>query len=94
MTTNLLKKLEEKEFVFLGNQTIEGISQKNNKPYKINNVTFADPTTFENHILSHKDGLNLTFLSKGERVTLVLDLIPGFAGRNSNVQVIDVRPVK
>lgn len=89
-----LKKLEEKEFVFLGAQELKGISQKSNQPYEMYIISFADQDTYENHQLNFKKGLNLSYLDKGQKVRLCLELIKGFGNKNSAVQVIDVVPVK
>jgi hypothetical protein len=98
MNTSLLKKLEEKEFVFLGAQELKGVSQKEGpnkgRAYEMYILSFADPTTYENHQLNYKKDLDLSYLGKGEKVTLVLELVTGFGNKNSAVQVIDVIPVK
>lgn len=87
-----LKK--QKEYVFIEAQEISGISKKTEKPYEINKIIFADPMTYENHKLDFKKGLNLSFLSKGEKVTLITEFSPGFNGSDSRTIVTDVIPVK
>lgn len=86
--------MEKKQFVFLKSQEINGISAKTEKPYSLRKISFADPTTFENHQLDYKEGLQLNYLAKGEMVNLKLDLEQGFGGRDSRAIVIDVIPVK
>ncbi len=85
---------KEKEYVFLDVTERSGISAKNNKPYEIYQISFADPLTFQNHLLNVKKGLNLTWLQQGDRVHIYQDLQPGFNGRTSQPLVIDVQPVK
>lgn len=86
--------MDKKQFVFLKSQEINGTSEKSGKPYSLRKISFADPTTFENHQLDYKDGLNLTYITKGEMVNLKLDLEQGFGGRDSRAIVTDVIPVK
>lgn len=86
--------MDNKQFVFLKSQEINGISAKTDKPYSLRKISFADPTTFENHQLDYKEGLMFTHLSKGEMVKLKLDLEQGFGGRDSRAIVTDVVPVK
>lgn len=87
-------KTKVKEYVFIDGQTISGISKKTEKPYEISKLIFADPATYENHKLDFKKGLNLSFLSKGERVTLETEFVPGFNGSDSRTIVTNVVPVK
>lgn len=94
MTVNLLKKLEEKEFVWLGSQELKGTSQKSGQPYEMYIASFADQDTYENHQLNYKKGLNLDYLGKGEKVRIVLELVKGYGNKNSAVQIVDVIPVK
>lgn len=86
--------MNNKKFVFLKSQEINGISQKTEKPYSLRKISFADPVTFENHQLDYKEGLQLSYLGKGESITLKIDLEQGFAGRDSRAIVTDVIPVK
>lgn len=83
-----------KEYVFLSGEPKSGISKKTGQPYELNKIQFADPVTYENHQLDFKKGLNLSYLSKGERVTLVTEFAAGFGGSDSRSIVIDVIPVK
>jgi hypothetical protein len=83
-----------KTYVFLEGEPKSGISAKTGKNYELNKITFADPDTFENHKLDFKKGLNLSFLSKGERVHIESDYVPGWNGQDSRSLVVNVIPVK
>jgi hypothetical protein len=83
-----------KEYVFLEGEPKSGISKKTNLAYEMNKITFADPDTFENHKLDFKKELNLSFLTKGERVYIESDFVPGWNGQDSRSLVVNVIPVK
>lgn len=86
--------MNDKQFVFLSADILTGISKTSGNPYELHILHFADPTTYENHSLNFKKGLNLTWLKKGDRVTLELELVPSFGNQQSRVLVTDVLPVK
>lgn len=87
------EKGKEKVFRFIEANEFQGISEKTKNPYHIRKVKFADPATFENHQLDYKEGLNLSYLSKGEEVTLEVDLQAGYAGKDSRVVITNIVPV-
>jgi hypothetical protein len=82
-----------KEYVFLEGEPKSGISKKTNLPYEMNKITFADPATFENHKLDFKKELNLSFLTKGEKVFIETDFVAGWNGSDSRSLVVNVIPV-
>lgn len=84
---------KEKVFRFIEANELKGVSEKTGNPYHIRKLKFADPATFENHQLDYKEGLTLTPFSKGQEVTLELDLQAGYAGKDSRVVIINVWPV-
>jgi hypothetical protein len=89
----LKKPKEPKEYVFLEGDPKSGISAKTGKPYELNKITFADPATFENHKLDFKKDLNLSFLTKGDRVFIESEYVPGWNGQDSRSLVVNVIPV-
>jgi hypothetical protein len=90
----MMETKKPKVYVFLEGEPKSGTSSKTGKPYELNKITFADPDTFENHKLDFKKDLNLSFLSKGERVYIESDFVPGWNGQDSRSLVVNVIPVK
>lgn len=87
------EKGKEKVFRFIEANELKGVSEKTGNAYHIRKLKFADPGTFENHQLDYKEGLNLSPFSKGEEVTLDVDLQAGYAGKDSRVIITNVWPL-
>jgi hypothetical protein len=90
----MMELKKPKEYVFLEGEPFSGTSSKTGKPFDISKITFADPNTFENHKLDFKKGLNLSFLTKGEKVFIETDFVAGWNGQDSRSLVVNVIPVK
>jgi hypothetical protein len=77
-----------REFVFIEAQEINGISEKTQKPYSLKKITFADPVTFENHVLDFSEKADVRGFSKGDKVKLNAELNKGY--RDSRLIVTGV----
>lgn len=65
---------EQKQYVFIEANTLEGVSEKSGKPYSMRKVRFADPVTFENHQLDFAENTSFMGFKKGDRVYITTDL--------------------
>lgn len=75
-----------KSYVFIEAKTHSGISAKNNQPYTLRKIRFADPLTFENHQLSFSEHADFNNFKKGDLVHLQTELETYF-NRDSNTVV-------
>lgn len=76
---------EQKQYVFIESNTLEGVSEKTQRPYSLRKVRFADPVTFENHQLDFAENTSFVGFQKGDRVHLILELQTRFNGDSRSV---------
>jgi hypothetical protein len=84
----------KQEFVFISGEPFSGIGKQSGKPFTLRKINFVDPITYENHQLDFKEGLNLSYLSKGEKVFIEsIFEAPRFGNNDSKSVVVNVIPV-